>query len=318
MAQKKRTAARIQRRAEKIAAIKAQEDAEARERKQQTRIGMIFVSLIAVIVIVIAGVVYYNYRQTQEANSVTVEQAYQQLQQASPKPSRATSQGGLVMSKNGWNKKIANVPTMEIYMDPLCPGCGGFHRQMDDTIAQLLNAGQINIVFYPMAFMDSLSTDQYSSRAVTGIYYIASHDNNPVHTLNFIRNIYSESFQPDEGSGYQSVSDEALIEQAQNAGVSASVAKAAFKLRYTSWLNALSNYTPKRSELWNISGQAAGSMTTPTIRINDGFFDYYKVASTNLDMKTTILNTLGISANDVGNPSVLPTAGSTKKPSNNF
>ncbi|MFU0574775.1 disulfide bond formation protein DsbA, partial [Gardnerella vaginalis] len=77
--------------------------------------------------------------------------------------------------------------------------------------------------------------DHYSTRVTGAVIYIASHDNNPKHLLQFVNNIFSKEFQPEEGDGYQATPNKALIDLAEDAGVANKIANEAFNLHYVKW-----------------------------------------------------------------------------------
>ena len=209
---------------------------------------------------------------------------------------------------------MPGAPTVAVYMDPLCPGCGEFNRQTDPTLISLVDAGQINLEIHPMSFMDEYSTDEYSSRASGAILYIASNDDNPDHLLKFISNIYAEDFQPGEASEYKSVKNKALKQQAIDAGVPQSVADKAFNGEYKKWLDAINLYTPKRPELWQVSGSNKGVMSTPTITINGNYWDRNQLSLAGMNNKTGIIASLGLKENEVGQKGTMPSIGESGKP----
>lgn len=283
----------------------------ARERRQQTIIGVIVSVVVLALVAVIGVIVYRNlHPSSSSSSSLTAQEAYEKLQAVTTKPSRATSKGGFLMSKNGYGKKATGAPTVAIYMDPLCPGCGNFNRQDDSTLISLMDAGQINIEIHPMAFLDSSSSDDYSSRVSTAIAYIAENDDDPDHLLDFISRIYASDFQPSEGSDYVSVSDAKLKAQAIKAGVPKKIADKAFTRKYQAWLDAVDAYTPKRKELWGSSG----SMSTPTVTVNGTMLDLSEFSSLGLELKTGILKSLGLTESHVGKEGELPSIGASGKP----
>ncbi|MCI1634797.1 DsbA family protein [Bifidobacterium sp.] len=299
---------REQRKAAQLAEQQAKEAKLAKERKQQTLIGIIVV-VVVVALVSVAG--FAIWRATRPVSTADTEKAYQAVQSVETKPADANAKGGFLISKNGLNKKVANVPTVEEYMDFLCPGCGSFNRSVDPTLQKLVAAGQINLVVYPNAFLDSLSTDEYSTRAASAAAYIAQND--PDHLLDFIADMFAEDFQPSESS-YKAVSDKQIQQVAIKAGVSETVAEKSTDGTYKTWISKVSAYSPLRQELWNVSGSNKGQMTTPTVRINSNYWDMNSVSSSGLDTASALIKALGISSSDVGQASVLPSIGASGKP----
>lgn len=299
--------------AERIAAEQARVEQLAKEHRQQTIISGIVVAIIAILTITICLLVWQPWNKSDESSELTVDQAYEQLQQVETKPETADSKGGILLSKNGLNEPVEDVPTVSVYMDFMCSGCGKFNRTADPTLKKMLDAGQVNIELHPMSFGDRWSSDSYSTRAANMLLYIIDHDKNPDHILDFITNMYDKDFQPEEGSGVKT-SDSQMQEQALKAGVSQSVVDASVTDQYTTWLKAIDAYTPKRSELWNTSGNYKGQMTTPTTTINGYYWDMNKAQSTGDDAKEALLASLGISEDKVGIEGELPSIGSEGKP----
>lgn len=305
---------RAERRAAEAAAMKAQAEQSAKERKQQTLIGAIVLAIVAILIVIGAVSVYKATHSSSASDSVTVEQAYGQLQDVSVNPERADDQGGVLISKDGYGTSVDGAPTLAIYMDFLCPGCGSVHRSLDEGLIEMVQAGQLNVDLHFMSFMDRLSTDEYSSRAANAALYLADHDDDPMHLLTFVQKMYAEDFQPGEGSDYESVSDEQIKQQMLDAGVAQDVADAAFGRDYQDWLDAVNLYTPKRSELWNTSGSYKGSMTTPTLTINGTRWDLNEVAAADMTIYDGLLEAIGLSSDDVGNAEVMPSIGADGDP----
>ena len=145
------------------------------------------------------------------------------------------------------------------------------------------------------------------------LLYITEHDDDPAHILGFISNMYADDFQPAENSGVDT-SDAQMKKQATKAGVSQKVADAAVTDKYTAWLDAIDTYTPKRSDLWNTSGDLKGQMTTPTITINGKFWDMNQSQSVYSDTKSGLLAALGIDESKVGVAGTMPSIGENGKP----
>ena len=284
-------ASRAERRAAEAAAMKARAEQMEKERKQQTIIGAIVVAVLVILVAIGAFTVYHNMHKNVEtqASTQTVEEAYDKLQKVENTPKLVDNKGGLLISKDGYGKSVEGAPTVAIYMDFLCPGCGNLHRQLDADLQKMVDAGQINLDLHFMAFMDRLSTDDYSSRAANAAMYLAEHDSNPTHLITFMEKMYAEDFQPEESSNYKSVSDDQIIDA----------------------------YTPKRSELWNTSGNYKGSMTTPTVTINGKFWDMNQLSTAQETIKEGLLEAIGIKSDDIGKEGVMPSIGSDKDPISN-
>ena len=294
------------------AALKAQEEArrlqEAKERRQQTMIGVI-VTVVLIALIALGGFLYW--RSHRPVKTQDLEQARQAVAKVEEKPSAANDQGGFLISSKGLGKPVAKAPTVEIYMDFMCPGCGALHRGLDSTLTGLVDAGQINLVIYPMSFMDRLSTDNYSTRTGTATIYVAQHD--PEHLLPFIANLYAKDFQPDE-SDYHPVSNDKIRQQAIKAGVDPRVADQAVKGHYRAWIKAMDAYTPLRKELWNPSGSNKGQMTTPTVRINGNYWELGNLSRAGLDYSSGLLKALGLDQSKVGVKGAMPAIGASGQP----
>lgn len=309
---------RAERRAANEAAAKAAAERAAKERRQQTIIGACVLAVIVVLIAVIALSIWQPWKNSKSsegsnASNLTVQQAYDQLQKVKNKPTTADAKGGILLSKNGVGKKANGAPTVAIYMDFMCSGCGNFNRLVDPTLEKMLDAGQLNIELHPMSFGDRWSSDNYSTRAANMLLYITEHDNDPAHILGFISNMYADDFQPAENSGV-ATSDAQMKKQATKAGVSQKVADAAVTDKYTAWLDAIDTYTPKRSDLWNTSGDLKGQMTTPTITINGKFWDMNQSQSVYSDTKSGLLAALGIDESKVGVAGTMPSIGENGKP----
>ncbi|MBT1166628.1 DsbA family protein [Bifidobacterium simiarum] len=303
---KPKPATRKARQAAAEAAAKARAEQAAKDRRTQTIIGVAVVVIIALVLGLIGFNIWKSNHPTQDAGEYN--KAWSEVQKAEPKPAHSTEKGGFVLSKNGLDKPVKGVPTVAVYMDFMCPGCGAMERQLGTTYQQMVDAGQINLEIHPMAFMDRYSTDEYSTRAGNAAIEIAESDSDPNHLLKFIELMYAEDFQPNE-SDYQPVSNDDIKGRAIAAGVSESVAaKATDKdYQYKSWLSAMSTFTPLRSELWNRSGQLKGQMSTPTITVNGTYWDRNKLGTT--DMRTGLLKAIGLDSSAVGKEGKLPSLG---------
>ncbi|GAA0399948.1 hypothetical protein GCM10009530_59680 [Microbispora corallina] len=55
--------------------------------------------------------------------------------------------------------------TIDVFVDFLCPFCRRFEETAGPTLHAMVNGGLATVVYHPMAFLDELSADAYSSRA---------------------------------------------------------------------------------------------------------------------------------------------------------
>lgn len=287
------------------------QEQEERERRQQTIIGSVAVAIVVVIALIIGGLWLHSHLQ-KRADSLESRKAaaYQTVQAVKEKPSSATAEGGFVFSKNGVGDSLSSVPTVEDYMDFICPACGTVNRGLDATLISLVNSGQINLEVHPEGFLDASSTDKYSTRAAAAVVYVI--ENDPNHALRFISALFSQENQPAEASDYKPVSNERIQKIARSAGVDSTVAAASTKGTYIPWVKAMAKYTILRKELWNPTLTSGEGMTTPTFRINKNYwrFNDYEHGS---DWRGNFLTAIGLTARQVGT-SVKPTIGEKGAP----
>ncbi|WP_291526911.1 DsbA family protein [Bifidobacterium sp. UBA744] len=294
---------RAQRKAAEAAAAKARAERLAKERKQQTILGALVVAVIVAIVAAVAITVWWRNRP------VDTTALKNDVEQAQVKPANTTDDYGFVMSKNGINQPVEGVPTVEFYMDFLCPGCGNMERSTSSYTAAMVKAGQINLEVHPLSFMDRYSTDNYSTRAANAVINVAEQD--PDHLLAFISNLFAQDYQPQEGSAYVATSDEQIQQQAIKAGVSAELAATISDGKYDEWLNAETQATINRKELANVSGSLKGQISTPIVTINGTYWNWSAVGS-DVSLGQGLLKAIGLDESAVGT-TTLPTIGADGK-----
>ncbi|WP_116440302.1 DsbA family protein [Gardnerella swidsinskii] len=289
---------------------------EARERRQQAIIGVIVVIIVAAMLAAV-GITAYQAAYVQPQKKIEQSaKSNHNLDSIDPsiRPSGVNSKNGILFSKDGYGKQAAGAPTVATYFDPLCPGCGSFNRTVDETLIKMVEAGQINLELHPMSFLDGLSTDHYSTRVSSAIAYIASYDNNPKHLLQFINGIFNEKFQPEESEGYKPVSNKELIKLAKKSGIPNEIASKAFNRQYLKWQLLVNKYTPDRKELWNVSGPNKGSMTTPTVTINDKLLDMNAINEKKMKVLDALLHCIGLDKKQVGVAGQMPKVSDTSSP----
>lgn len=255
-------------------------------------------------------------QQAQQANMPTseqVKQLRQTMDSIETKPTTVDRQGLIVVSKNGYGKTVKNAPTVTVFEEPLCPFCGQLNRALDETLVELVDAGQINLRIGLVNFLNQASSDSYSNRAVNGALAIAEQDQDPHHLLNYLSNLYAEDWMPQEGQNYKPVSDDMLKERAVKAGTSQEVADQAFdgQNKYGKWIDAMTAYTTSRTELW---GEGQQGFSTPAMLINGEYWATSNAMSDVSKAGQALLDAIGLDPNDVGNAKAKPSIGADGKP----
>ncbi|WEV71936.1 thioredoxin domain-containing protein [Bifidobacterium sp. ESL0790] len=281
---------------------------QPRKSHQRLIIGAITTVIVVALIAVIGVTAWRNHQKAQDANSPqALSEAYTALQNVSQKPAGATKQGGLPAYNKA--KRNPQAPTVEIYEDFLCPYCAKLARQLEPTLIRLQDAGQINLEFHVVNFLDTPSTNRYSTRTASAVAYVSAHD--PEHVAPFVSALFEKGFQPDENK-YKDVSDEQIAKQAVKAGVDPQVAEAAVKGTYADYITKVTEYTAKRTELYTTI-QGTHSFFTPTIRVNGHIWPVNVFG--NLDKTPEqFCGSIGIERADVGNPNVMPKVGATGEP----
>lgn len=118
----------------------------ARERRRRRAI---WISAATVAVLVIAGLVGWGVWRSQQSTSSTYRT-----------PAHATADGSGLISSDS-----SGPATVEVYLDYLCPHCKTFENTAATTLNQLVTDKKITLVDHPLGFLDSYSTNQYSTRA---------------------------------------------------------------------------------------------------------------------------------------------------------
>ncbi|RBP98003.1 disulfide bond formation protein DsbA [Bifidobacterium aemilianum] len=235
-------------------------------------------------------------------------EAYRALQAVQVRPDKADAQGGFIVGRQGVGKPTAKVPTIDIYMDFLCPPCGQLHQILDPTLMALVDAGQANVGIHFMSFLDSHRPDQYSSRTASMAATVAQEA--PDCFLPLVEALYAKDFQPSEES-QDPISNETLAQVALKVGVPQEVADHAVQGQYLDWVQKLTDYTKTRPDLEHPSGQFKGQMTTPTLIINNSYFPVGELGS-NSDGKSALCKAIGLQPAKLGDPSAQPSIGADR------
>jgi protein-disulfide isomerase len=213
---------------------------------------ILFFSTIGVVVVIIGALVTVNIllSQKDQPTEGKWEESLGQLSNIA-NPKNSSGDGGIVVSPDGSTLTAINnnVPTVEVIMDPICPACGQLERTQGEYFEKMTKENKINLIIHPVALMDSGNTtyakDQYSTRAVSAIAYVATQATDKL--LDFISVLYSEKNQPSE-AGYQPVADSFFVDLAVEAGIDQSIAAQLANKEYVPWSDVVTQafrYGPK-------------------------------------------------------------------------
>jgi len=140
--------------------------------------------------------------------------------------------------------------TIDIYLDFQCPICKAYEAQSGATIDSMVAAGKAKVVYHPVAFLDSKSSTQYSTRASAASGCAATAGVFP----QFLKLLYAN--QPPENAA--GLPDEQLVSLAEQAGAPAgSIEQCISNGTYKPWTAGVTDAASK-----------AGVNGTPTVLVN--------------------------------------------------
>ena len=186
--------------------------------------------------------------------------------QAANTPADATRDGGLQVRPGGSGAIPGDAVKVELYTDFMCPACGRLERSLGPRLQEAVDAGQIRLVLHPVAFLDQVSPDHYSTRAAAALAWVADHD--AAHLLAVHRALYEQGFQPEEGSG-KTVGKEAIGAQLVKAGMDKDAAVQALAGDYEPWVAKATSYTMLRKDLRTRMDDGTERFSTPTLVVGN-------------------------------------------------
>jgi protein-disulfide isomerase len=197
-----------------------------------TRRGPSLVMIVGIVVVLVfAGAVGYGIYRTQQGTAAQV-------------PPGATASGIAVGQADA-------KATIDIYQDYQCPVCRAYEQQVGPTIDKLINSGAAKVVYHPLAFLDRMSSTNYSTRASSAAGCVAG--SGPQVFYQFNKLLYAN--QPEEGGS--GLPGSKIIALAGQAGAAPSVADCINGKTYAKWAKALTE-----------SASRAGVNATPTVMVN--------------------------------------------------
>jgi protein-disulfide isomerase len=139
--------------------------------------------------------------------------------------------------------------TIDIYLDFQCPICKQYETQSGPTIDKLVAAGQAKVVYHPVAFLDSYSSTQYSSRSSAASACAADAKVFP----QYLTLLYNNQ-PPENGDG---LPESQLVALGQQAGAGGDFAQCVQDNHYANWTKSVTD-----------DASRAGVNGTPTIKVN--------------------------------------------------
>ncbi|GAA1893568.1 DsbA family protein [Asanoa iriomotensis] len=212
----------------KSAAKVVRKQLAAERRRKRT----MWVSIAAVAVLVIAGLIGWGVYQSQRSNSGPLVA-----------PASATTTTG---------ETVGTGPVqIQIYEDFICPFCKQFEDNAGPAINNLVSQGKVTVTYNTVAFLDPASTTQYSTRSAAAAACAADGGKfKPYHDA-----LYAQ--QPAEGTA--GLSDSQLISIGTGLGLDqGSFSQCVNSGRYEPWVGSVTDAAAK-----------AGVTGTPTVKVNN-------------------------------------------------
>jgi protein-disulfide isomerase len=235
-----------------------------KEARLYTIIGSI-VAVIIVIAVALVGFTIWNAKQQTSNQAVSAKTAFQNQK---TKPKYASKDGAIVINHDGVVKdpdaSTPLTPVVDIYIDFNCPGCASTDQALSSSYVQLLGEGKITLRVHPIAFLDTMSSDRYSTRAAEAAWKLS--DVAPDKFLSFVTYSFSSTVFPGEGTSYKTTNNAKIVQNAINAGVDKSVAKTITDGTYSDYVSKLTDWTVTRTELYR---SGSNKFSTPIVLLNN-------------------------------------------------
>ncbi|MEV4535880.1 thioredoxin domain-containing protein [Asanoa sp. NPDC049518] len=212
----------------KSAAKVVRKQLAAERRRKRT----MWVSIAAVAVLVIAGLIGWGVYQSQRSDAGPLVA-----------PASATTTTGITQG---------NGPVqVQLYEDFLCPHCKDFEATSGSAITDLVNDGKIKVTYNTVAYLDPASTTEYSTRSAAA----AACASDGGKFKEYHDALYAQ--QPAEGSA--GLSNSQLIAIGTGMGLDqGSFGQCIDSGRYKPWVASITD-----------AAAAAGVTGTPTVKVNN-------------------------------------------------
>jgi protein-disulfide isomerase len=215
----------------------------ARQR-QLARRRQLITTLVAVLLLVAAGITGYVVYQHQQPDHTGAIPAV--ADSAAPDDAR-----------NGVTVGTGPVK-LDIYLDFMCPHCKEFETAAGATLAQLVKDNKVTIAYHPVAFLDDVSSTRYSSRASAASACAADASR----FVEYATVLYAR--QPAEGSA--GLTDATLIELAGTAGIDTTTfGQCVNSGRYAGWVADVTQAAAKHNVNGTPTVLVKGRSVNPTV-----------------------------------------------------
>ncbi|MDR1442865.1 MAG: thioredoxin domain-containing protein [Bifidobacteriaceae bacterium] len=200
---------------------------KAAQAAKERRVKLIAISAAVVVVIAAVVAVVFVIREANKSNFADV-----------PKPVGGNEAGVIVIGQDlaagGTPAEGDEVVVLRMYSDYICPGCGSVERRLGSKLEELTADGKIKLEIAPVPFLDYMSNGtQYSTRATNAAMTVANYA--PDKFMAFHAKLFETGIQPEENT--DGLSDERLVELAQEVGVPEDVAAKFAAMEFIRWLD---------------------------------------------------------------------------------
>lgn len=199
----------------------------------------------------------------------------------------------------------SDVLDIRVYVDYMCPYCGGFEAANAAQIKQLVSDGAATLEIHPVAILDRLSMGtKYSTRAANALACVANYS--PDKAFDFSAILFEN--QPEENTA--GLDDDTLIGFAKQVGVDhlKEITSCIKSQEFASWVGSAT----ERFSNDPLPGVAAqpGQKGTPTIYVNGQLYQYSLDPSTGAfdpqEFSSFLVQVLGSNYSDKTQPSPSP------------
>lgn len=179
-------------------------------------------------------------------------------------PANTNPDGGIVINREltATSALDQSLPTLAVYLDYMCPACNAFEAANFQTLVDLAQSGEANVVLHPVAILDRVSLNTaFSTRSAAAAAWVADHS--PAAMMQFHELLFQH--QPREGS--PGLSNAEIADIARQAGASeetaAGIADGTAANTFGQWATAVTHDVGTNPALAGERG-----FGTPTITID--------------------------------------------------